>query len=373
MSQRIYLDYAASTPVDPEALAYFQEVATQYFGNPSSIHAEGRKSRYLIEESRKKIASLLQCSVNEIFFTSCGTESANMIIDGCHHGLGIRHFVYNPLEHPCVIQKLKTLKNVQLHRLSLLQDGSIDIDHLEAILQRFHEPALVICMHGNNELGIMNDIDAVGTICKKYQPYFFSDTVQTLGLREYQLSNQSIDFISGSAHKFFGFKGTGLLYIRNTTNIPPLLLGGHQERNMRAGTENIAGIASMVFALEKAYHSLPDRLLHLQKIKSHFIELLNTLIPGVKYYCHPTESLEKILSVSFPPHPKNEMLLLQLDIAGISASGGAACSSGAETLSHVIDFVETDPLRRMIRFSFSHHTTMDEIQHTVQKIGEILN
>jgi cysteine desulfurase len=243
---------------------------------------------------------------------------------------------------------------------------------LEKLLQEAG-PTLVTLMHGNNEIGNMIELQEVGSLCKKYNAYFHSDTVQTMGYFKLDLQHTPIDFINGAGHKFNGPKGVGFIYIRAGVGIKPLIHGGAQERNMRGGTENIYGIVGLAKALEIAYRDLDDKEKYIREIKSYFIQQLRKEIPGIAFNGDAEgRSLYTVLNVSFPPTDKAEMLLFNLDIAGICASGGSACSSGSNVGSHVLSGIGSDPDRPAVRFSFGKQNTKAEIDFTISKLKEIL-
>lgn len=372
---RIYFDNAATTPVLPEVVDTMTKILGEVFGNPSSIHSEGRKARAVVEESRKTVAGLLGASIGEIFFTSCGTESNNMILKRAVKDLGVRRIITTRIEHHCVLHAAESLKRDEAIELVFLKTdsaGRLDLTELEALLSGSDKTTLVSLMHANNEIGVMTDLEAVGKICKNYGAYFHSDTVQTIGYFPFQLSELPVDFISGSAHKFHGPKGVGFVYIKNEVSLKPYLDGGAQERNMRSGTENIAGIAGLAKAMELSYRHLEERKAHIQNLKNYFWKQISSNIEGVAINGSEADAHYKILSVSFPRGPKSDLLLMNLDIAGISASGGSACSSGVDIGSHVLSALGGAEDRNTVRFSFSHLNTEAEVDFAVEKIAGIL-
>lgn len=352
------------------------ECMQQHFGNPSSIHKEGRTARTVIEQARKTVARLLNASIGEIFFTSGGTESNNMALKGAVRDLGVRRIISSPLEHHCVLHSLDAIASTQTVEIVLVrldEKGLPDMKELEALLQQAEAPkTMVSLMHANNELGLMIDLPQVALLCQQYGALFHSDTVQTMGYFPFDLAATPVHFISAAAHKFYGPKGVGFIYINGDNAIKPLMDGGSQERNMRAGTENIHGIVGLAKALEMAYNELEERKAKTKAIRAYFLEKLQQTIPEIEVNGDPENGHYKVLSISFPPSPKADLLLLNLDMAGISVSGGSACSSGAETVSHVLATLIPDSLRKTIRFSFSHHNTFEEADYVVQKLSEIL-
>jgi cysteine desulfurase len=370
MSGRIYFDHAATTPLDPEVWQAMADIQASAYGNPSSIHAEGRLSRTVIEEARKMVARHLGASLGEIYFTSCGTESNNMVLLGAVRDLGIRRILSSPVEHPCVLLMLDYLRQNHGTEVELLPLNACGQVREEALARAMSAPdappTLVSLMHVNNELGVMHDLERIGGLCHAHGALFHSDTVQSLGFHAFDLESLPVDFISGSAHKFYGPKGCGLVYIRSGLAFRPLLHGGSQERNMRAGTENILGIHGLATALDRAGSRLPERLAHLQGIRQHLRARLLANIPGLSVNEAPEgEQSPKILSVNFPPGPRTEMLLMHLDIVGVSASGGSACSSGVETASHVLSHLDITQDTRTVRFSFSPWNSLEEADRVV--------
>ncbi len=371
MATRIYLDNAATTPICDDVVEVMSQALKNVYGNPSSIHADGRNARTQIEIARKTVAKYLNCSIGEIFFTSGGTESNNTIIKCSVRDLGVERIISSPIEHHCVLHTLESLakdKKIILQLVKLQDNGEIDYDHLEQLLAQSEIKTLVSLMHSNNEIGVVNDLQRIGNICKEASALFHSDTVQTIGYRKFDLTELHIDFLSGSAHKFHGPKGVGFMYKKGEQDIKPYMEGGAQERNMRAGTENIYGIIGLAKALESAANNLEERIAKIGAIKKYFIEQLAS-IKGVTFNgLESDEQIEKVLSVNFPKTEKSDMLLLHLDIAGISASGGSACSSGSDVGSHVINGLNNTPAGKTIRFSFSHKNSLEEIDIVMAKL-----
>ncbi|MBK6818043.1 MAG: cysteine desulfurase [Saprospiraceae bacterium] len=368
--KRIYLDNAASTPMTPEVLDAVQKAMSDFYGNPSSIHAEGRTARSKIEESRKKIARHFNASIGEIFFTSGGTESNNTALKCAVRDLGITRIITTSIEHHAITHSVSALQKsgVQAIYLSLDEFGQIELAQLEDFLKNSPEKTLVSIMHANNEIGTINDIVQIADIAEKYGAYLHTDAVQTVGHLPLDLQNIKVHFLSASAHKFHGPKGVGILYIRQGVHIKPLLDGGGQERNMRGGTEAIHNIIGLATALDTAIHELDSRSRYIQSLKTYFKNQLAGLHPDIRFNGPPDLSLYTVLSVSFPAGPKSELLLMQLDMAGVSASGGSACSSGAEAASHVLQGINHPLDRKTIRFSFSHLNTFEEIDQVLQLI-----
>ena len=372
---RVYFDNAATTPVDKEVLQEMIQVMENQFGNPSSIHAHGREVRTLLERARKTVANLFHASPSEFFFTSGGTEADNMAIKGTVADYGIKHVISSRIEHHAVSHTLEALQESGAIKLSFVDvdaKGNVDLQHLEELL-RSNERSLVSLMHANNEIGTLTDIVKVGDICEQYQAIFHCDTVQTMGHYRHDLSKLKVHFLVCAAHKLHGPKGVGFLYINHAIKIKPLLFGGSQERNMRGGTENIPGIVGLAKALEIAYRDMDAHQQYIQGLKSYMKQRLEESIPGVTFNGEtaPEKSLYTVLNVSFAESGMGDMLLFSLDIAGISASGGSACSSGTDIGSHVLRGIHADPNRPSIRFSFSKYNTKEEIDFAIEKIKEI--
>lgn len=373
---KVYFDNAATTPVHPEVVDAMVPVLKDLFGNPSSIHAYGREVRALIESARKTVAGLLHASPSEIFFTSGGTEADNMAIRSSVSDLGVNHIISSPLEHHAVLHTLEELAEKGSIRFSLVQvdkEGHVDLNDLERLLaESAGRKTMVSLMHANNEIGTIIPIHEVAVLCKKYDALFQSDTVQTMGHLPIDLSVTPVDFITGAAHKFHGPKGVGFIFIRNSVKLHPMITGGAQERNMRGGTENVYGIVGLAKALELACRQMEEDRLQVNALKQYMAESLQSSIPGLKFNgdIHPDRGLYTVLNVSFPPSDSGEMLLFNLDIAGIACSAGSACSSGSNVGSHVLQAIQADPNRPAIRFSFSKFNSREEVDYAVSRLKE---
>ncbi|WP_020532227.1 cysteine desulfurase family protein [Flexithrix dorotheae] len=374
---KVYLDNAATTKVSEEVLAEMLPVLKNNFGNPSSTHSYGREARVLIEKSRKKIAELLNVTPSEIYFTSGGTESDNTVLRGCVKHLGIKNVISSKLEHHAVLHTLEDLENAGEINLSFVEfdeNGNIILESLEALLKN-NKNALVSLMHGNNEIGNINPLKEIGELCQEHGAIFHSDTVQTIGHFNINLQNIDINYIVGSAHKFHGPKGVGFLYARKDSKLPAYISGGGQERNLRGGTENVYGIVGMAKAFELAITNLEEEKAYIEGLKQRMLEGLRENIPGISFNgdsANLGKSLYTVLNVSIPPSEKNGLLLFNLDLAGICVSGGSACASGAQTGSHVLRALETNPNNGVIRFSFSKYNTIEEIDFTIGQLKRIL-
>lgn len=373
--KRIYLDNAATTALDPEVLQAMMPYLTEQFGNPSSIYSYGRESRLAIEHARKSVARSLNVTPGEIFFTSGGTESDNMAIYTAVHDLGCRVIITSPIEHHAVLHAAeRQLKDgyAQIKYVGLTSNGHIDLVHLRSLLQETPEKCLVTLMHANNEIGNLLDLEAVADLCVEFGAIFHSDTVQTVGHLPVDLSHPGIHFATGAGHKFHGPKGVGILYISKDVQVRPLIEGGGQERNMRAGTENLYGVVGFAKALELAINNLETDRTKIQSLKSYLMQRLQEL-GDVRFNGDAAgECLYTVLNVSFPRTETTEMLLMSLDMKGICASGGSACSSGADMGSHVIRSVAPSTDRVPIRFSFCKHNTEEELDRLVETLKTCL-
>jgi len=372
-----YLDNAATTQIDPQVMEAMIEVMKSNYGNPSSIHGLGRQARSVIERARKSVAKIINASPGEIFFTSGGTEADNTAIIKTIEDHKITHAISTEIEHHAVSHTLEYLEKagkINYSKLRLSSKGEIDLTELEMLLKE-NPNSFVSLMHANNEIGNLLPIDEVGELCKKYNAIFHSDTVQTVGHLPIDVRKSNVNFIACAAHKFHGPKGVGFLFIDSNLKINPFVHGGAQERNMRGGTENIYGIAGLAKALEIADAEMMEHKAHIESLKILMIEQLKSRIAGVEFNGLSSEiskSLYTVLSVHLPPTPTAEMLLFNLDINGIFASGGSACSSGSNQGSHVLRALNIDQSRPSVRFSFSKFTTKEEVILAVDKLCVIL-
>ncbi|WP_210519204.1 cysteine desulfurase family protein [Hymenobacter terricola] len=372
----VYFDNAATTPLDPEVLAAMLPFLSQHYGNPSSLHGPGRQVRAAIENARKTVAHLLNAAPAEISFTSGGTEADNYAAFGSIRTLGLKHAITSPLEHHAVLHPLQALAKsgeIELHYLQHDAQGTLDLTHLEALLAA-QPRTFVSLMHANNEIGNLNDIEAIGEICARYDAVFHTDTVQTMGHYRHDVQQLKNHFLVGSAHKFHGPKGVGFLYTRSGIQVSPLIHGGSQERNVRSGTENVYGIVGLAKALEIAIRDLGAHQAHVQGLKTRFIEKLRAEIDDVQFNGlskYADQSLYTVLSVSLPPSSISEMLLFNLDISKVAASGGSACTSGAQAGSHVLEALGGDADRATVRFSMSKMNTEAEVDYAVATLAKL--
>lgn len=371
---KIYFDNAATTPMDREVVDAMLPLMTEHFGNPSSIHSWGRQTRSMIEQARKTVAKLMNCSPSEIFFTSGGTEADNMAIRCTIESLEIKHAITSPLEHHAVLHTLESMADkgqITLNLVKITPEGNVDLEDLEALLKN-NERCIVSLMHANNEIGNLLPLKQAAEICKKYNAILHSDTVQTVGHYNIDLKDIPVHFINGAAHKFHGPKGIGFIYVSSEVHVAPLIFGGAQERNMRGGTENVYGIVGLAKAMEIAYNDLKKHQEHIQGLKNYMIDKLEKNLPGVTFNGDAKgNSLYTVLNVCLPETDNAEMLVFNLDINGIAASAGSACSSGSNVGSHVLRAIGTDMSRPSVRFSFSKYNTKEEIDYTVVKLKEM--
>ena len=373
---RVYFDNAATTQLDPEVFEAMKPFMLEKFGNPSSIHSHGREVRTAIEKARKTIAELLNAAPGEIFFTSGGSEADNMAIRSGIRTYGLKHAITDPLEHHAVLHSMDCIKKemgTTIDYLKVDNKGILDLNHLKTLLEN-NTQTLVSVMHANNEIGTKNPIEEIASICRHYDALLHCDTVQTMGHFAHDVKELGVDFIVGSAHKLHGPKGIGFIYLNNDRKINPLMHGGSQERGMRGGTENVIGIIGLAKAMEIAYSEMDSHRKHVESIKVRMIERLKATIDDVQFNGTSADlnnSLYTVLSVSLPSSEMSEMLLFNLDIAGISASGGSACTSGANAGSHVLSGINADPNRPTVRFSFSKYSTEEEVDYVIEKLAGI--
>ncbi|MDQ2792639.1 MAG: cysteine desulfurase [Bacteroidota bacterium] len=371
-----YFDNAATTPLDPEVLAAMLPFLQLHYGNPSSLHGPGRQVRAAIENARKTVAHLLNAAPAEITFTSGGTEADNYAAFGSVRTLGLKHAITSPLEHHAVLHPLQALAKsgeIELHYVKHDAQGRLDLGHLEELLAG-QSRTFVSLMHANNEIGNLNDIAAIGGICARHEAVFHTDTVQTMGHYRHDVQQLKNQFLVGSAHKFHGPKGVGFIYTRPGLQVSPLIHGGSQERNVRSGTENVAGIVGLAKALEIAVRDLAAHQAHVQELKDRFISRLRADVADVQFNGLSEvadQSLYTVLSVSLPPSAFNEMLLFNLDISKVAASGGSACTSGAQTGSHVLEALGCDSKRATVRFSMSKMNTEAEVDYAVAALAKL--
>ncbi len=379
--KQVYFDNAATTQMREEVVNRMAEVMKTVYGNPSSTHAFGRSAKTLIEQARKTVAKTLNVAASEIIFTSGGTEADNLILNSAVRDLGVKRIITSKIEHHAVLytlNKLHEVHNATIEYVKLDDCGRVDLDHLEELLSSSNEKTLVSLMHVNNEVGNLLDIKKTGEICRAHGALFHSDTVQSIGHYELDLSEIPVDFTAVSAHKFHGPKGVGFAYIRKNSGLQPLIFGGEQERGFRAGTESVHNIVGLELALKLAYEHLDEERKYISDLKKYFIEQLQKEVPGVKFNgeCDDFEhSTYTLINVCLPvSQEKALMLLFQLDLNGIACSKGSACQSGSDKGSHVLNaFLSEEDLKKpSLRFSFSMYNTKEEVDYVVKVLKDFI-
>ncbi len=365
----VYFDNASTTRLDPEVFEAMKPFLLENFGNPSSLHSKGRHARAAIEIARKSIAELLNCLPSEIIFTSGGTEANNILLQGVIDLNESQTVITSPVEHHSVLEKVKNLqqRRINIKWLKIDSSGQLNYDQLNTLLSQ-NPDSIVSLMHVNNEIGTISDLNKIGEICSDHNAYFHTDAVAAVGHLKHDLKNSYVHGLTASAHKFHGPKGSGFMFASKNKNIGAVLHGGPQERKMRAGTENVAGIIGTAKALELAYASLTRDAEFVSTLKNQFVTLVKENIPGIEFNGDQENGLYTILNISLPPSPNNEMLLFNLDLKGIAASGGSACAAGARQDSHVLKAIGTDPGKGAIRFSFSRFNTLEEVKYVVDQL-----
>lgn len=347
------------------------------YGNPSSTHDLGRKARIEVEQVRKLIADQLNCSPGEIFFTSGGTEADNLALFGSVRDLGVKHIITSPIEHKAVLETAKWLADrgeVRLTLLSVNETGNIDLNELEKALQG-DDKTLVSLMYANNEIGNINPMKQICALAKANNALVHSDAVQAVCHTKIDLQELELDFLACAAHKFHGPKGAGFCFIRGGLKVAPQIMGGGQERNMRAGTENIVGIVGLGKAFELAYANLEADRKAIKEIKKYTKQRLSESFSDIVFMGNSAEidnSLFTVLSVGFPNDGGTSLMTFSLDMKGIAVSGGSACNSGSNKGSHVISALgEAYQNRVPLRVSFSKHNTKDDIDKFIEALVEI--
>jgi cysteine desulfurase len=379
---KIYFDNAATTQIDLKVIEQMKSVMSDNFGNPNSTHSYGRSSRTLIEKARKTIANQFNASTSEIYFTSCGTESDNMVLISAVRDLNVKTIITSKVEHKAVLNVVKYLEeteSIDLKYVNVSNDGLIDYNHLQTLLKKCSNKCLVSLMHINNEIGSKLDLNLVGNLCNDNNALFHSDTVQSIGKYEFDLSKLNIDFIVGSAHKFHGPKGIGFVYINKNLKLNPFVIGGNQERGMRAGTESVHNISGMELAFINSYTNIQENNNHISSLKSTFIKKIKKDIPEIKFNGSCDDDLLSsfsILNICLPiPKEKAVLLDFNLDMKGIACSRGSACQSGSITGSHVLNSIlsDEDLNKPSLRFSFSKYNNNKEVEKVINVLKEFID
>lgn len=371
--RRVYLDNASTTPIAPEVIEEMMPYFATYYGNPSSIHSHGRKAKSALEQARKTIAQCMGVTPAEIIFTSGGTEADNMALRLAVQNLGVKHIITSPIEHHAVLNTAIDLQInglVSVHLLTIDEKGNVDLSQLPSLLQSYPN-ALVSLMHANNEIGNIIDLMEVAHICQQHNAFFHSDTVQTMGNLPLDFSQLNVDFAVGAAHKFNGPKGVGFLYVNKRCKLTSFITGGGQERSHRAGTENLPGIVGMAKALQLACDELELKATKLSHLKKELISGVLAQIPGAHVNGDPDNSLFTVANIAFPPVIPQDIFLFQLDLKGISISGGSACSSGSAKMSHVLSHLPGFDKHNHIRFSFGKYSQLDDVHFVIQVLKDL--
>ena len=373
--KNIYLDNASTTQIRTEVIQEMTKILSEDYGNPSSTHSFGRNAKNILELSRKSIAKQINCTSQEIIFTSCGTESNNWILRSVVKDLKVKRIITTKIEHHAVLHTVQALQNeygIQVDYVAITPNGEIDITHLVELLSQ-EIKTLVSLMHVNNEIGTILDIDRVGRICKQHNALFHSDTVQSIGKTEIDLQEIPVDFIVASAHKFHGPKGVGFAFVRRKSGLQPLFYGGEQEKGLRPGTEGVHQIAGMATALEYSYTNLDVDRKHILDLKKYLISQLEEAFPAFKI--NGTEDgFYTVLNVRLPfSEDKTAMILFHLDMKGIAVSRGSACQSGSINPSHVLAEMLSgdDYLMPSLRISFSHYNTKEDIDALMEALKSL--
>ena len=373
--KKVYLDNASTTAMRPEVIQEMIKIMTEDFGNPSSTHSFGRNAKTIIELSRKTVARHLNCSAQEIIFTSGGTEANNWILRSAVEDLKVQRIITSKIEHHAVLYAALALQsdyNVELDYVNINSDGNIDLTHLSNLLSE-EKKTIVSLMHVNNETGAVLDLERVGVICRQYDALFHSDTVQSVGKTDIDLQKTTVDFMVASAHKFHGPKGVGFAFVRKNSGLQPLLFGGEQEKGLRAGTEAVHQIAGMAKALTISYENLETERKYIIGLKMYLLNQLEIHFPDFRIVGNK-EDFYNIINIILPfPSDKTAMLLFSLDMKGIAVSRGSACQSGSIKPSHVLKEIlsETDLKLPNLRISFSHYNTKEDIDWLITSLKTI--
>lgn len=371
-----YFDHAATTKLSEEVLKEMLPYMSEEYGNPSAIYSLGVSSKKAIEDSREKVATILGANRNEIYFTSCGSESDNMAIKGVASALKNKgnHIITSKIEHPAVLETCTELEKqgFKITYLNVDKDGIIDLKELENSIK--DTTILISIMFANNEIGTIEPIKEIGEIAKKHNIYFHTDAVQAVGALKIDVRELNIDLLSLSAHKFYGPKGVGAIYIKKGVKIDKYINGGHQERNKRAGTENVSGIVGLGKALEISYDSLEKNNKYLGELRDYYLEQVTSKINDIKINGHKTLRLPGNSNISFKGIDGTS-LIISLDMKGICASSGSACTSGSIENSHVLTAIgnKEDELKGSLRVTFGPDNTKEDVDYLVSNLVEIID
>lgn len=370
-----YFDHAATTATKEEVLKEMLPYFNMEYGNPSSMYSIGRKTRKVVEEARRKVALAIGGDSKEIYFTSCGSESDNLAIKGVAYANRKKgnHIITTKIEHPAVLHTCKHLEKegFRVTYLNVNSEGVISLEELENAI--CNDTILISIMFANNEIGTIQPISEIGKIAKNHNIYFHTDAVQAVGNVKINVEELNVDLLSMSAHKFYGPKGMGALYVKTGVNFEKIQDGGHQERNMRAGTENVAGIVGLGKAIELAYKNFDEYNEKLTNLRDYYISQVEEKIPNVKLNGHRVKRLPGNANISFVG-VDGEALLLNLDMRGICASSGSACTSGSLAPSHVLVAIglSSEIAQGSLRVTFGDENIKEDVDYLVQSLVEIV-
>jgi len=379
--KKVYFDSAATTNVSENVVKAMTECLTNDYGNPSSTHSFGRSAKSLIEQTRKNIAKQLKVSASEIIFTSGGTEADNFVLNSAVRDLGVKRIITSKIEHHAIGHSAEALKGcfeTIVDYVKTDENGSVVLSSLEELLQEDKGKTLVSLMHVNNELGNILDIEKTSEICQKYNALFHSDTVQSIGHYDVDLSKVKVDFCAVSAHKFHGPKGVGFVFMRKNTGLNSLIFGGGQERGFRAGTESTHNIVGLDVAFKDVYENLEKDSVYVKGLKKYFIEEVTKAIPSIKFNGlsgDMEKSTYTLVNMLLPVTAQKALIVLfQLDLKGIACSKGSACQSGSSKGSHVLTEIlkGDDMMKPSLRFSFSKYNTKEEIDYVIDVLKEFV-
>ena len=372
---KVYLDHAATTYTDPEVFEAMKPYFCEVFGNASSLHGFGREAAKAVDKARGQVAAALGCKPSEVYFTSGGTESDNWALKGIMHAHTDkgRHLITSRIEHHAVLHACEQLEKegFEVTYVDVDETGKIRMDQLEAAIRP--DTVLVSVMAANNEVGTVQPIGEIAKLCKAKGALFHTDAVQAVGSLPLNVSEQGIDLLSLSAHKFYGPKGVGALIVRNGVRLDKLIIGGAQERSMRGGTTNTPGIVGLGEAIARAVGGMEENNAHVKSLRDHFIDRVQKEIPDLRLNGHPTDRLPNNVNFSFE-YVEGESILMTLDLKGIAVSSGSACTSGSLDPSHVLLAmgVPVELAHGSIRFTFGRRNTLEETDYTVEVLKETL-
>ena len=379
--KKVYFDSAATTSVSENVVKAMTACLTNDYGNPSSTHSFGRSAKSLIEQTRKNIAKQLKVSASEIIFTSGGTEADNFVLNSAVRDLGVKRIITSKIEHHAIGHSAEALQgcfDTIVDYVKTDKNGSVVLSSLEELLQEDKGKTLVSLMHVNNELGNILDIEKTSEICQKYNALFHSDTVQSIGHYDVDLSKVKVDFCAVSAHKFHGPKGVGFVFMRKNTGLNSLIFGGGQERGFRAGTESTHNIVGLDVAFKDVYENLEKDSTYIKGLKRYFIEEVTKAIPSIKFNGlsgDMEKSTYTLVNMLLPVTAQKALIVLfQLDLKGIACSKGSACQSGSSKGSHVLTEIlkGDDMMKPSLRFSFSKYNTKEEIDYVIDVLKEFV-